>query len=85
MSIGRRDTSIPRNSDVLIKISATVVCHADVVLSSRSTDSTLKMKPQVGGHEGAGLVVTLGPDVDRIQWRFGDRSRPLGSLRLQRL
>jgi Zn-dependent alcohol dehydrogenase len=58
----------PRSGEVLVRIAATAVCHSDVHLLRGEWAGTL---PIVAGHEAAGVVEEVGPDVTRVQ--PGDR------------
>lgn len=52
----------PGRGEVLVKISATGVCHTD--LHAARGDWPVKPKPPfIPGHEGAGIVVAVGPGV----------------------
>ncbi|GAC66358.1 alcohol dehydrogenase catalytic domain-containing protein [Gordonia soli] len=53
----------PRGDEVLVAMSAVGICHTD--LSMRATWPTARC-PQVFGHEGAGVVVDVGDDVDSL-------------------
>jgi S-(hydroxymethyl)glutathione dehydrogenase / alcohol dehydrogenase len=54
--------------DVLVRLSASGICHSDLnVIAGRST---LPL-PIVPGHEGCGIVEQVGPEVRRV--RVGDR------------
>lgn len=55
----------PRSDEVLVKIHATGVCHTDLTFTSQVPI------PAVLGHEGAGVVQAVGPEVTGI--RPGDR------------
>jgi len=54
----------PRHGEVLVRIAASGVCHSDYHLVSGATKHPM---PVVPGHEGAGVVETVGPGVTRIQ------------------
>jgi S-(hydroxymethyl)glutathione dehydrogenase / alcohol dehydrogenase len=58
------DLEEPRDHEVLIKIAAAGVCHSDWHLMTGATQHTL---PVVPGHEGAGIVVAIGPGVTRVE------------------
>ncbi|HKU98165.1 MAG TPA: alcohol dehydrogenase catalytic domain-containing protein [Vineibacter sp.] len=63
----------PRAGEVLVEIKATGVCHTDaVILWGINRNSPL---PAILGHEGAGIVVEVGPDVSTV--RPGDHVIPL--------
>ena len=60
----------PGPGQVLVKIIATGVCHTD--LHAADGDWPVKPKPPfIPGHEGAGVVVKLGPGVTHL--KIGDR------------
>jgi S-(hydroxymethyl)glutathione dehydrogenase/alcohol dehydrogenase len=63
----------PRRGEVLIEIKATGVCHTDAYTLSGADPEGLF--PSVLGHEGAGVVVDVGPEVHSI--RKGDHVIPL--------
>jgi S-(hydroxymethyl)glutathione dehydrogenase/alcohol dehydrogenase len=54
----------PRAGEVLVKIAACGVCHSDYHLVSGATKHPL---PVVCGHEGAGVVESVGEGVTRIR------------------
>ena len=54
----------PRRGEVLVEIHATGVCHTDAfTLSGEDPEGIF---PAVLGHEGAGIVVDVGPDVTSV-------------------
>lgn len=53
----------PKENEVLVKIASTGFCHTDLVGQSGSTTPF----PVVLGHEGAGVVQEVGPNVDNFQ------------------
>ena len=57
----------PKANEVLVKILATAVCHSDL---NTLEDPTTPI-PQVLGHEGAGVVVEVGPNVKTC--KVGDK------------
>jgi S-(hydroxymethyl)glutathione dehydrogenase / alcohol dehydrogenase len=63
----------PNAGEVLIEIKATGVCHTDAYTLSGNDPEGLF--PTILGHEGAGVVVEVGPDVKSL--RVGDRVIPL--------
>jgi S-(hydroxymethyl)glutathione dehydrogenase / alcohol dehydrogenase len=63
----------PRAGEVLIEIKATGVCHTDEF--TRSGDDPEGLFPAILGHEGAGVVVDVGPGVTSV--RKGDHVIPL--------
>jgi S-(hydroxymethyl)glutathione dehydrogenase/alcohol dehydrogenase len=66
-SVETLDLEPPRAGEVLVKIAAAGVCHSDWHLMTGATAHAL---PVVPGHEGAGVVVAVGPEVNRA--RIGD-------------
>ena len=63
----------PRNGEVLVEIKATGVCHTDAyTLSGQDPEGLF---PSILGHEGAGVVVEVGPGVTSVA--PGDHVIPL--------
>lgn len=63
--IGQIAIGAPKDDEILIKLHAAGLCHTDWdTLTSRDY-------PFVLGHEGAGMVVEIGPDV--LRFKVGDR------------
>lgn len=54
----------PRAGEVLIKIAACGVCHSDWHVANGDTRHPM---PCVAGHEGAGIVESVGPGVTSVQ------------------
>lgn len=52
----------PRAGEVLVRMVATGICHTDINVHERDRTP----KPVVLGHEGAGIVERIGPDVTRL-------------------
>jgi S-(hydroxymethyl)glutathione dehydrogenase/alcohol dehydrogenase len=67
------DLEGPRAGEVLVEIKATGVCHTDEF--TRSGADPEGLFPAILGHEGAGIVVELGPGVTSL--RKGDHVIPL--------
>jgi S-(hydroxymethyl)glutathione dehydrogenase / alcohol dehydrogenase len=63
----------PKGNEVLVEIKATGVCHTDKFTLSGADPEGLF--PAILGHEGAGIVVDVGPDVRSL--RKGDHVIPL--------
>ena len=63
----------PKEGEVLIEIKATGICHTDKYTLSGSDPEGLF--PAILGHEGAGIVVDVGPGVRSL--RKGDHVIPL--------
>lgn len=53
----------PRDDEVLVDIHATGVCHTDIVVRDQYFPVPL---PAVLGHEGAGVVVSVGKSVTKV-------------------
>ena len=63
----------PKAGEVLVEIKATGICHTDAYTLSGADPEGLF--PAVLGHEGAGVVVDVGPDVKSL--KPGDHVIPL--------
>ena len=63
----------PREGEVLVEIKATGICHTDAF--TLSGDDPEGLFPAILGHEGAGIVVDVGPGVTSV--RKGDHVIPL--------
>ena len=53
----------PRRGEVLVRVAAAGICHSDLHLAAGHLGDS--RWPTVLGHEGAGVVEAVGPDVDR--------------------
>ncbi|MFZ6179914.1 S-(hydroxymethyl)glutathione dehydrogenase/class III alcohol dehydrogenase [Nannocystis pusilla] len=73
LSIETVDLEGPRAGEVLLEIKATGVCHTDAFTLSGSDPEGLF--PTILGHEGAGVVVDVGPGVTSV--KKGDHAIPL--------
>ena len=67
------DLDGPRAGEVLVEIKATGVCHTDAF--TLSGDDPEGAFPAILGHEGAGVVVEVGPGVKSL--KPGDHVIPL--------
>lgn len=67
------DLEGPRAGEVLVEIKATGICHTDAF--TLSGDDPEGAFPAILGHEGAGVVVDVGPDVKTV--KKGDHVIPL--------
>ena len=67
------DLEGPQHGEVLVEIKATGVCHTDEF--TRSGADPEGIFPAILGHEGAGIVVDLGPGVSSL--KKGDHVIPL--------
>lgn len=63
-SIQTLSVAAPQGDEILVQIKAAGICHTD-------WDSQSWGKPIVMGHEGAGIVMQIGPDVTTLQ--VGDK------------
>jgi len=73
LSIETVDLEGPRFGEVLVEIKATGVCHTDQF--TLSGDDPEGLFPAILGHEGAGVVVDVGPGVTTL--KKGDHVIPL--------
>lgn len=73
LTIEMVDLEGPKAGEVLVEIKATSVCHTDAYTLSGADPEGLF--PVILGHEGAGVVVDVGPDVTSL--KKGDRVIPL--------
>ena len=73
LTIETVDLDGPRAGEVLVEIKATGVCHTDEFTLSGADPEGLF--PAILGHEGAGIVVDVGPGVTSV--RKGDHVIPL--------
>ena len=64
MEIQPIEIEAPRADEVLVEIEACGICHTDLVMLGGYWPAPL---PAVFGHEGAGRVVSVGPDVTGLQ------------------
>src|ERR1700721_2697654 len=73
LSLETVDLEGPRAGEVLVEIKATGICHTDeFTLSGADPEGIF---PAILGHEGAGVVVDVGPGVTTL--RKGDHVIPL--------
>jgi len=63
-SIESLDLAAPRAGEVLVRVAAVGVCHSDWHLMTGATKHPV---PVVPGHEGAGVVEAVGPDVSDLE------------------
>ncbi|WP_297834399.1 NDMA-dependent alcohol dehydrogenase [Pseudomonas sp.] len=64
------DLDAPRTGEIMIKMVASGLCLSDEHLTSG--DLPAGMLPMCGGHEGAGIVVEVGPHTSG--WEVGDHA-----------
>ena len=73
LSLETVDLEGPREGEVLVEIKATGICHTDeYTLSGADAEGIF---PSILGHEGAGVVVDVGPNVTSL--KKGDHVIPL--------
>jgi S-(hydroxymethyl)glutathione dehydrogenase / alcohol dehydrogenase len=73
LSIENVDLDGPKAGEVLVEIKATGICHTDEF--TRSGADPEGLFPAILGHEGAGVVVDVGPGVSTL--KKGDHVIPL--------
>jgi len=59
------DLAEPKSGEVLVRLEACGVCHTDMYTASGADPSGYA--PAVLGHEGAGVVESVGPDVTSVK------------------
>ena len=64
-SVEELELEQPRQGEVLVKLAAGGLCHSDQHFDAG--DMVVDYKPLLGGHEGAGVVEALGPNVGGLQ------------------
>ena len=67
------DLAGPKAGEVLVEVKATGICHTDEY--TRSGQDSEGLFPSILGHEGAGIVVDVGPGVTSL--KKGDHVIPL--------
>src|ERR1700744_622420 len=65
LNVTEVDLAEPREGEVLVRLTACGVCHTDMYTASGVDPSGYA--PMVLGHEGAGVVEAVGPDVTDLQ------------------
>jgi S-(hydroxymethyl)glutathione dehydrogenase/alcohol dehydrogenase len=73
LEVATLDLEGPKAGEVLIELKATGICHTDEF--TRSGADPEGLFPAVFGHEGAGIVVDVGPGVSSV--KKGDHVIPL--------
>jgi S-(hydroxymethyl)glutathione dehydrogenase/alcohol dehydrogenase len=64
LAVQEVELSEPRSGEVLVRLHACGVCHTDMYTASGADPSGYA--PTVLGHEGAGVVESVGPDVSLL-------------------
>src|SRR5947209_11059798 len=73
LTIAEVELEGPKASEVLVEVKATGICHtAEFTLSGADPEGLF---PSILGHEGAGIVVDVGPGVTSV--KKGDHVIPL--------
>jgi S-(hydroxymethyl)glutathione dehydrogenase/alcohol dehydrogenase len=57
----------PKAGEVLVKLAASGMCHSDEHIVTGDLAGAAPSPPMVGGHEGAGVVMGVGPGVDWLE------------------
>ena len=58
---------VPGFGEVLVKVETSGLCHTDI--HAAHGDWPVKPSlPLIPGHEGVGIVVSVGPEVDGAEW-----------------
>jgi S-(hydroxymethyl)glutathione dehydrogenase / alcohol dehydrogenase len=65
LAVQEIELDAPRSGEVLVRLEACGVCHTDLYTASGADPSGYA--PTVLGHEGAGVVEEVGPDVGLVQ------------------
>ena len=73
LSVEYVDVMLPKAGEVMVKITATGVCHTDAY--TLSGDDPEGVFPAILGHEGAGVVTAIGEGVTSVA--LGDHVIPL--------
>ncbi|KAJ5747748.1 Alcohol dehydrogenase superfamily zinc-type [Penicillium nucicola] len=60
------DVGVPGEGEVLVEMLATGICHTDIVLSSIPSGNLGITYPKVVGHEGSGIVRSIGPNTSSV-------------------
>ncbi|KAJ8281393.1 hypothetical protein GJAV_G00067170 [Gymnothorax javanicus] len=75
LSLEEVEVAPPKDQEVRIKIIATGLCHSDLAVLNEMKDGGSHSFPLVLGHEGAGIVESVGPGVTKFA--KGDTVIPL--------
>lgn len=68
------DPSTLKDGECLLKIEYSGVCHSDLGIKDRDYDlCALAKLPLVGGHEGIGRIVAMGPHSESKTFQIGTR------------
>lgn len=64
LTISELDLSAPGKNEVLVKITAAGLCHSDLSVVNNNRPRPL---PMLLGHESAGIVEEVGPNVSKVK------------------
>jgi NDMA-dependent alcohol dehydrogenase len=57
----------PKSGEVLVQMKASGICHSDEHLVTGDLAGATADPPLIGGHEGAGVVMEVGPNVTGVE------------------
>jgi NDMA-dependent alcohol dehydrogenase len=57
----------PKSGEVLVQMKASGICHSDEHLVTGDLAGATPDPPLIGGHEGAGIVMEVGPNVTGLE------------------
>ena len=77
------DLEGPKAGEVLVEIRATGVCHTDAF--TLSGDDPEGAFPAILGHEGAGVVVEVGPGVKSVAGCMGPSTQVRSPVEMEHL
>lgn len=66
-SVEEIELDAPKPGEVLVKMAASGMCHSDEHLVTGDLAGATPEPPLIGGHEGAGVVIEVGPGVLSVQ------------------
>jgi NDMA-dependent alcohol dehydrogenase len=66
-SVEEIELDAPKAGEVLVKMAASGMCHSDEHLVTGDLAGATPEPPLIGGHEGAGVVMEVGPGVFSVQ------------------
>ncbi|TKA80054.1 hypothetical protein B0A55_01770 [Friedmanniomyces simplex] len=62
-----------KDGELLVELVATGICHTDILVTSISPRTGFPLKyPRIAGHEGAGYIKAIGPNVSKKHLNVGD-------------